>query len=102
MTLDELWFYLNTDHESIWLPPDKKIPEREQHTVQSGKLMLTIVWHPTGFQVISILSNGIKFNADHYITDVFIPLAEWRKTRVGRTNRKLILHADHAHLILRK
>jgi hypothetical protein len=51
-----------------------------------------------GFHVVSVLSKGIKFNADHCITDVLIPLAEWGKTQVGGTDRKLIAHADDARL----
>jgi hypothetical protein len=43
VTLDEPWFYLRTDHELIWSQPDAEIPEREQRTVQSQKVMLTIV-----------------------------------------------------------
>jgi hypothetical protein len=60
--------------------------------------MLTIVWNPNGFHVIDVLPKGIKFNADHYITDAFIPWAEWRKTQVGRTDRNLIVHGDNAGL----
>jgi hypothetical protein len=37
VTLDESWFYLNMEHEPIWLQPDEKIPETDQHTVQSEK-----------------------------------------------------------------
>jgi hypothetical protein len=74
ITLDESWFYLNADHESIWLPPDETVPERERHTVQSEKLMLAIVWNSNGFRVINVLSRGIKFSADHYFTDVLIEL----------------------------
>jgi hypothetical protein len=29
VTLDELWFYFNMDHELIWLRMDEEIPERE-------------------------------------------------------------------------
>jgi hypothetical protein len=81
-----LWFYLNTDHKSIWLPADGKVPERERHRVQLEKLMLTVVWNPNCFHIINVLLKGIKFNADHYITDVFILSAEWRKTQVGKTD----------------
>jgi hypothetical protein len=35
VTLDESWFYLSMDYEFIWLPRDKKVPERERHTIQS-------------------------------------------------------------------
>jgi hypothetical protein len=59
-------------------------------------LALTTVWNPNGFHIINGLSKGIKFNADHSITDVLILLAEWLKTQVGRTDRKLIVHADNA------
>jgi hypothetical protein len=60
--------------------------------------MLTIVWTPSGFHVTNGLSKGIKFNIHRCIIDVFISLAEWRKTQVGRTHRKLIVHADNARL----
>jgi hypothetical protein len=53
------------------------------------------VWNPNGSHVINALSKGIKLNADHYIADVLIPLAEWRKTQVRRTDRKLIVHTDN-------
>jgi hypothetical protein len=58
--------------------------------------MLRAVWSPNGFHVINVLSKGIEFNGGHYITDALIPLAGWRKTHVGRTVRKLIVHADKA------
>jgi hypothetical protein len=59
-------------------------------------MTLTIVLNPNGFPVINIFSKRIKFNADYYITGVPIPLAKWRKTQVGGTDRKLIVHADKA------
>jgi hypothetical protein len=55
--LDESWFYfnLNTDHELIWILPDGEIPERARPTIQSEKVMLTIVWNPIGFHLINVL-----------------------------------------------
>jgi hypothetical protein len=58
VTLDDSWFYLNTDHELIWLHPDGEIPERERCTIQSEKVMLTIVWNPSGFHLINVLQKG--------------------------------------------
>jgi hypothetical protein len=57
--------------------------------------MWTFVWNPNGFHVINVFSKGIKFNTDHYITDVRIPLAEWLKTQISRTNRKLIVQTEN-------
>jgi hypothetical protein len=63
--LDESRFYLLTDHEMIWLQSDEKVPERERHTIQSTKLILTRLSHPSGFHFINVLSNRCKFNANH-------------------------------------
>jgi hypothetical protein len=32
-------------------------------------LMLMIVWTPTDFHIINVLSKGFKFNANHYVTE---------------------------------
>jgi hypothetical protein len=48
ITLDESWFYLSMGCGFVWLPRDEKVPEREQHTIQSKKFMVTIVWNPRG------------------------------------------------------
>jgi hypothetical protein len=97
VTLDESWFYLHTGHELIWAQPDAEIPEQERHIVRYQKLMLTRVWNPGGFHLVNILPKGFKFKASYYVTQILDPLSKWRRTQVGRTNRKLIVHADKAH-----
>jgi histone-lysine N-methyltransferase SETMAR len=59
--------------------------------------MLTIVWNPTGFHLINVLPNGIKFNSP-CVPNIFVPLPEWRKTQVGGSDRKWIVHADKTGL----
>jgi hypothetical protein len=78
VTLDESWFYLNTDYELIWLHPDGEIPERERLTIQSGKVMLTIVWNPSGFHLINVLPKGFKFkfNASFYVIQILGSLSD--------------------------
>jgi histone-lysine N-methyltransferase SETMAR len=96
VTLDELWLYLSTDHELIWLPHGEKVPERERHTVQSKKFMPTIVWNPRQFHLMNVLPKGCKFNSSHYITEILSPLSEWRSADAHGRTRKLIVHADNA------
>jgi histone-lysine N-methyltransferase SETMAR len=100
VTLDESWCYLNLnpDHELIWIQSDGEIPERERRTIQSGKVMLTIVCNPSGFHLINVLPKWFKFklNASCYVTQILGPLSDWHRTQVGRTNRKLWVHADNA------
>jgi ABC-type uncharacterized transport system YnjBCD substrate-binding protein len=68
VTFDESWFYFNTDHELIWLQGDGEIPEMERQTIQSGKVMLTIVWTQSGFHLINVFPKDSNFNASYYIT----------------------------------
>jgi hypothetical protein len=91
VTLDESWFYinLNTDHELIWLQPDGEIPERELRTIQSEKVMFTIVWNLSSFHLINVLPKGFKLNASFYVTQILGPLSDLRRTQVGRINQKL-------------
>jgi histone-lysine N-methyltransferase SETMAR len=58
--------------------------------------MVTIFWNPGRFHLVNILPKGFKFNASYYVTQILDLLSRWRRTQVGRTNRKLIVHADNA------
>jgi hypothetical protein len=96
VTLDESWFYFTTEHELIWLPEGTEAPERERITVQSRKTMVAIVWNSTGFYQIVALPKRMKSSADYYIIYILDPLAEWRRSQVGGSNRSLHVHAANA------
>jgi hypothetical protein len=59
-------------------------------------MMVTIVWNPTGFYQIVALPKGMKFNAEYYSAHILDPLAEWRRSQVGDSDRRLHVHEDHA------
>jgi hypothetical protein len=63
VTLDESWIYLFSEHDLMWSVPGEIIVDRERHTVQSPKFMLTVVCNPIGFLVLKVLLKGPKFNA---------------------------------------
>jgi hypothetical protein len=58
--------------------------------------MLTIVWNSGCFHLVNILPKGFKFKPNYYLTQILNSLSRWRRTQVGRTNRKLIMHTDNA------
>jgi hypothetical protein len=60
--------------------------------------MLTIVWDPTEFAVVTALESGCKFNAGYSVSKVLTPLSEWWRERGGGPLRKLIVPADNARL----
>jgi hypothetical protein len=71
-TGDESWFYLSTNHESIWLEDGEEVPQRARKTIGSQKVMVTIFWSPRGFSVVEALPKNEKFNSK-YMTDTIIP-----------------------------
>jgi hypothetical protein len=96
VTLDESWFCLSIEHEIIWLQCGEKVSERESHVIQSKKLILTIVWNPSGFHLINVLSAGCNFNPSHDVTNILGPIAGCRRVQAGASRRRLIIHADNA------
>jgi hypothetical protein len=60
------------------------------------KVMLTIVWHPTEFAVVTALDSECKFNTGYYVSEVLTPLSEWWGERGGGNFGRLIVHADKA------
>jgi hypothetical protein len=79
VTLDESWIYLFSDHDLMWIAPGEIVVDREWHTVQSPKLMLTVVWNPIGFHVLKALPKGRKFNAQYYVNDILVAISDWRR-----------------------
>jgi histone-lysine N-methyltransferase SETMAR len=58
--------------------------------------MLQIVWNSSGFHVITVPLKWFKLNASFYLTQILVPVPDWRRTHVGNNNRKLLVHSDHA------
>jgi hypothetical protein len=59
---------LSTNHELIWFPAGAPVLDEEGHTIQSPKLMLTVVWNPHGFYLVDTLPERMKFNGNYYVT----------------------------------
>jgi hypothetical protein len=95
VALDESWFYLSTDQERIWLAPGETSPDRERHTIQSPKFMLTIVWRVTGFHVVKLPPKGGTSKASSYTDEILSEIVCWREAQRGSTNRKLVVHANN-------
>jgi hypothetical protein len=77
--LDESWIYLFSEHDLMWTAPGEIVVDRERHTVQSPKFMLTVVWNPIGFHVLKALPKGHKFNAQYEINNILIAISDWRR-----------------------
>jgi hypothetical protein len=63
VTLDESWIYLFSEHDLMWSTPREIVVDRERHTVQSPKFILTVVWNLFWFHVLKTLPKGRPSNA---------------------------------------
>jgi hypothetical protein len=70
--LDEAWFYFLNQHEQTWLPGQEDSPTIQRQTISSPKTMLTVVWNPHGFHLVSLLPKGQKWPS-HTILITFFP-----------------------------
>jgi hypothetical protein len=80
----------------MWTGPGEIVVDREQHTVQSPKFMLTVMWNLVGFHVLKALPKGRKFNAQYYINDILVAISDWRRQTGGTRPNKLWVHSDNA------
>jgi hypothetical protein len=91
--LDEAWFYFSNQHEQIWLPDQEDPPTIQQQLISGPKTMLTVVWNPHGFHLVSLLPKGQNWTSQYYIDHI---LPEICALRDARARRKLVVHADNA------
>jgi hypothetical protein len=98
ITLDELLFYFDPGHELIWLAPGEMISEREEHIIQSPKMMVTVAWNTSEFHVLAALPKDTKFNTRYYITNILGHIMEQKTASGIKRFRKLIVHVDNARL----
>jgi hypothetical protein len=99
VTLDEAWFYFSNQHEQIWLPDQEDSPTIQRQTISSPKTMLTLVWNPHGFHLVSLLPREQKWTIQYY-TDHILP--EICALRDARDRRKSVIHANNARLHVAK
>jgi hypothetical protein len=89
VTLDESWIYLFSEHDLMLTAPGEIVVDRERHTVQSPKFMLTVVWNLIWFHVLKALPKGHKFNAQYYTNDILVAISDWRRKTGGTRPNKL-------------
>jgi hypothetical protein len=89
VTLDQSWIYLFSEHDLMWTTPGEIVVDRERHTVQSPKVMLTVVRNPIGFHVLKTLPKRRTFNAQYHSNDILVAISDWRRQTGGTRPNKL-------------
>jgi hypothetical protein len=89
VTLDESWIYLFSEHDLMWTAPREIVVDRERHTVQSPKFILTVLSNPIGLHVLKALPKGRKFDTQYYTNDILVEISDWRRQTGGTRRNKL-------------
>jgi hypothetical protein len=66
VTLDEAWFYFSNRYEQIWLPDQEDPPTIQRQAISNPKTMLTVMWNPHGFHLVSLLLEEQKWTSQYY------------------------------------
>jgi hypothetical protein len=90
-----------SEHDLMWTAPGEIVVDRERHTVQSPKFMLTIVWNPIGFHVPCSESRpeGAQIQCTilyYYINDILVAISDWRRQTGATRPNKLWVHSNNA------
>ena len=96
ITLDESWFYLQYDYETIWINAADDPPTRAKRMISSKKIFITVVWRPSGVLLVDRLPNGMKFNSKYMVSNILTPLYENLEDEINKSTRRLIIHMDNA------
>jgi histone-lysine N-methyltransferase SETMAR len=97
ITSDESWFFLQYNHEWIWVTNKDEVEEVERRALHATKFMVCFFWNFVDFHFIYILDVGEKYNSK-LVVDTIFPLLEnvAFKHRPTRGLKSYSLHWDNA------
>jgi hypothetical protein len=68
----------------MWMAPAEIVPDKERRTMESPKLVPTVVWHRAGFQILKALPKGREIQRP--IQYKSFPGSDLRLTKIGWGN----------------
>jgi hypothetical protein len=75
----------------------RKIPERERHMIQSKKFIhADDNLESARFLFNQCSQKGCRFNAVHYVTEMFSPLSKWHASDAPESDCKWRVHGNNA------
>jgi hypothetical protein len=88
VTLDESQIYLVSEHDLMWMAPEKSSPTKSAH----GSFAEIYAYNPCS----NTLPKERKFNAQNSTNNILIAISDWTRRTGGIWLNKLLVHADNA------
>jgi hypothetical protein len=96
MTGDESWFFFDISRHRMWTLSRDDVATKSRQQIHSKKIMFTIIWNPTGFDIVDRLPNDTKMNSDYFVTNTFISLEQMIfPCRMAPHEKRLVVSADN-------
>ena len=96
-TGDETWVYLRNPRHSMWILSGSQCPTRERTTIGAKKIMVTVIWSPTGMKSIVRLPSGQRFTKKFFVDVVIKDIKNYlRKHNPSHYHKGITLHIDNA------
>jgi len=68
ITGDQAWFYLDNPFEEQWTESPSDVSTHVKRTIQSRKVMITVLWGIHGFYLVDPLPDDQTYNSVYFIT----------------------------------
>lgn len=99
VTGDQSWFTLQYGPRGAWVAREDQAPSFAKTTIESKKIMLTIIWGVYDFYIVDFMPEGRRFNTDYLIKAILEPLSKKRNEIWNRSSkRKIWLHLDNCRV----
>ena len=71
MTGDQSWFRMAYYHSGAWLLPEDGNQRMNGSKIQNEKNLVTIIWCVYCFYVVGLLPQGVSYDSDYFIENIF-------------------------------
>jgi len=96
ITGDEAWFFFDNPADAQWARSVDEVQRNVNRTIQSKKVMLTILWGVDSFYILEALPGSQKFDSDYFISILKKLKKEYCKIKKKMSVQGVYLHLDNA------
>jgi len=96
ITGDQAWFYLHNPHKAQWADSSSKVTIHAKKTIQSKKVMVTILWGIGGFYLVEQLPSDQSFNSLYFVTLLQKLKKKLSQTKAMKKIKQFNIHLDNA------
>ena len=96
VTGDEAWFFFDNPADGQWAKSADEVQRNVNRTIQSKKVMLTILWGLNDFYVVEALPGSQKFDSEYFSSLLEMLKKKYYSSKKKKKIDEVYLHLDNA------